>query len=212
MTKDEFTSFLEVRTKVASNHRFTFWAEIPDAFKEVSSSQGAFMHYLSGVIESYFEQSRRSDPDNDPVEWYQQALENIAGEYFKEDELIRQKYSTGIEFVGHTLMEQIFDDLPIFEYRSLMNRDFSFAMFSPTDEDLQRWNDNLLRWFSSDNFAIHTGIMETEDGNENQKEKIFMCPAAGVGTYMVRTGHKLITHYLKQYTPDIPDRRPSKSI
>lgn len=192
MRRDDFTPYLEVRTKVASNHRFTFWAEIPDAFEAVSSSQGQFIHYLSGAIESYFEQSRKSNPDNDPVEWYKQALEHLVGEYFKEDDLVRQKYSTGLEFVEYTLIEQVFDDLPIFEYRSLMNRDFSFAMFSPTDENLQRWHNNLVSWFSSDNFAIHSGIMETEDGTE--KEKIIMCPAAGVGTYMVRTGYELIIH------------------
>ena len=195
MRRGDFTPYLEVRTKVASNHRFTFWAEIPDAFEEVSSSQGELTHYLAGVIESYFQQSRQSNPDNDPVAWYKQALGNIVGEYFKEDEVIRQKYSTGLDFVEYTLVEQIFDDLPIFEYRSLMKPDFSFATFSPTDEDLQRWNDNLSRWFSSDNFAIHTGIRETEDGAE--KEKIILCPAAGVGTYMVRTGYELIIRYLR---------------
>ncbi|MCH8004087.1 MAG: hypothetical protein IH934_05655 [Nanoarchaeota archaeon] len=105
-----------------------------------------------------------------------------------------REYLFGVYQTDAVLAEQIFNNIHPFD------EDFSWINYRPSDEDFQVWEDNLTKYFSSDKFALRTGEMVKEDGVE--KEQMGICPALSLAMYMVRTGHKLTTDYLKQKSLD----------
>jgi len=109
--KPNFEKLIGTLIKIRSNNRYSFYVTDELEYKTISSSQRKFIRHLSELIGGNFEQIQRDYPKGNPVGWYTRALDIIVGEYFKEDEGIKDRYSLGVKLVETDLAEEIFDKI-----------------------------------------------------------------------------------------------------